>query len=113
LGKQDAKWTTGSKPGDEVKAGTMVTGPTSNPMSERAALNLLCSISDRFTDLCLYMTIACEWRVAMGPETHEECVHNQRTAIWQPNVLYVLHAVQPEVCTTGMLANFNQTLEAW
>jgi hypothetical protein len=26
---------------------------------------------------------------------------------------YVLHAVQPEVCTTGMLANFDQTLEAW
>jgi hypothetical protein len=53
-------------------------------MSERAALHLLCSISDRFTELSLYMTIACEWRVVMGPETHEECVHNQRTAIWQP-----------------------------
>jgi hypothetical protein len=45
-------------------------------MSERAALNLLCSISDRFTALCLYMTIACEWRVVMGPETHEECTTN-------------------------------------
>jgi hypothetical protein len=53
-------------------------------MSERAALDLLCSISDHFTKLCLYMTIACEWRVVMGPETHEECVRNQRTAIWQP-----------------------------
>jgi hypothetical protein len=26
---------------------------------------------------------------------------------------YVLQAVQPGVCTTGMLANFNQALEAW
>jgi hypothetical protein len=52
-------------------------------MSERA-LDLLCSIRDCFTDRCLYMTIACEWRVVMGPETHEECVHSQRTAIWQP-----------------------------
>jgi hypothetical protein len=25
---------------------------------------------------------------------------------------YVLHAVQSEVCTTGLLANFNQTFEA-
>jgi hypothetical protein len=23
-------------------------------------------------------------RVVMGPETHEECMHNQCTAIWQP-----------------------------
>jgi hypothetical protein len=45
-------------------------------MSERAALDLLCSISDLFTELCLYMTIACEWRVVMGPETHEECATN-------------------------------------
>jgi hypothetical protein len=52
-------------------------------MSERAALDLLCSISDRFTDLCLYMTIACEWRVVMGPETNEECVRSQPGAIWQ------------------------------
>jgi hypothetical protein len=83
-------------------------------MSERAALNLLCSISDRFTELCLYMTIACEWRVVMGPETHEERVHNQVGEQTHSNLAaYVLHAVQPEVCTTGMLANFNQTLEAW
>jgi hypothetical protein len=53
-------------------------------MSERAALNLLCLISDLFTELCLYMTIAYEWRVVMVPETHEECVRNQSTAIWQP-----------------------------
>jgi hypothetical protein len=53
-------------------------------MSGRAALGLICSISDRFTELCLYMTIACEWRVVMGPETHKESVRNQRTAIWQP-----------------------------
>jgi hypothetical protein len=52
-------------------------------MSERAALDLICSISDRFTKLCLYMTIACEWRLVKGPEPHEECLHNQRTAIWQ------------------------------
>jgi hypothetical protein len=26
---------------------------------------------------------------------------------------YVLQAVQPEVCTAGMLANFNQAPEAW
>jgi hypothetical protein len=74
-------------------------------MSERAALNILCSISDRFMDLCLYMTIACEWSAVMGPETHEQCVHNQRTAIRQHlHALraYVLQAVQPEVCMTGL-----------
>jgi outer membrane receptor for Fe3+-dicitrate len=78
-------------------------------MSERAALNLLCSISNRFTGLCLYMTIAYEWRVAMGPETHEECVQLTHSNL----AAYVLHAVQPKVCTTVMLAKFNQTLEAW
>jgi hypothetical protein len=26
---------------------------------------------------------------------------------------YVLQAVHPELCTTGMLANFNQALKAW
>jgi hypothetical protein len=66
-------------------------------MSERAALDLLCSICECFTELCLHMTIACEWRVVMGPETHEECVQNQRTAIWQPTRSYALHAVQPEM----------------
>jgi hypothetical protein len=28
-------------------------------------------------------------------------------------IAYVLHAVQTEVCTTGTLANFIQTLEFW
>jgi hypothetical protein len=85
-------------------------------MSERSALDILCSISDRFTDLCLYMTIAGEWGAVMGPGTHEECVHNQHTAIrqhLQPPRAHVLQAVKPEVCTTGMLANFNQALKAW
>jgi hypothetical protein len=76
-------------------------------MSERAALDLLCSISDCFTELCWYMTIACEWRVVMGPERmRAQPTHSNLAA-------YVLHAVQPEVCTTGMLATFNQILEAW
>jgi hypothetical protein len=81
-------------------------------MSERAALDLLCSISDRFTELCLYMTIACEWRAMAG----RDGTGNARRMRAQPKhsnlAAYVLHAVQP-VCATGMLANFNQTLEAW
>jgi hypothetical protein len=77
-------------------------------MSERAALNLLCSISDRFMELCLYMTIACELRVVMGPQTQEECAHNQRTAIWQPTF-----CVQnsPKVAQQACLQT--STLEAW
>jgi hypothetical protein len=42
---------------------------------------------------------------------------HERTMRAQPThsnlAAYVLHVVQPEVCTTGMLENFNQALEAW
>jgi hypothetical protein len=73
-------------------------------MSERAALHLLFSTSDRFTEPCLYLTIACEWRVVMGPETQGEFVHNKRTALWQPTFCM-------QYSTTGMFVN--QTLESW
>jgi hypothetical protein len=52
----------------------------------------------------------------MGPETHEQCVHNQRTAIrqhLQALRAYVLQAAHSEVCTTCIRAILNnQDLEA-
>jgi hypothetical protein len=99
-----------------VKLGRCEPARCQSPMSERAALGILSSTCDLFMDPCLYMTIACEWSAMMGPGTHEQCVHNHRTAIrqdLQALQAYVLQAVQPEVCTTGMLANFDQALEAW
>jgi hypothetical protein len=62
----------------------MLTGPTSkSDVSERAALDPLCSL-----------------RRMRAQPTHRNLA------------AYILHAVQPEVCTSGMLADFNQTFEA-
>jgi hypothetical protein len=59
------------------------------------------------------MTIACEWR-AMARRDGAGNARRMRAKPTHSNLAaYVLHAVQPEVCTTGMLANFNQILEAW
>jgi hypothetical protein len=45
---------------------------------------LLMPIAARPYSGCTCSPIACEWRSVMGPDTHEQCLHNQRTAIWQP-----------------------------